>query len=271
MNDKMTVLVVSCDKYQDIVEQYLRYLRLNWSDCSFPIAVATEECTISDKNVRTIKCGKDVQWTKEVLMALDQIKSEYVLLTVDDLFISKKVDNNALEEALLFMCEHNIDYYRIPKFQVKNSKKSLYSGTTHVARIQKDKVYSITIGSSIWRKTKLKKILGDGTKTAWELEDRFIELALKSKRGYYNKYVTDTRPLLHCAHMVTGGRWIRKGVNDMRKQGYEIDTSKREFLSLGQEMRMKVYGTATKFVPKSFRRPLKSFLKRFGMQFATKN
>lgn len=270
MDKRLTVLVVSCDKYKDIVEQYLYYLRLNWSDCQFPIAVAMEESDIDFENVRVIKCGKGVQWTKEVLIALDQIDSERVLLTVDDLFISQKVDNIAILYALDFMIKNDIGYYRIPKFQHRYSKKDLYPGEENIARIRKDKVYSVTIGSAMWKTSELKKFLGDGTKTAWELEEFFTKSAVNASSGYFDSYVTDTRPLLHCAHMVTAGKWIPSGLKDMKKQGYQIDTSTRETLSKKETVRMSAYAVATAIVPKKLRRPIKMFFSKFGFKFATK-
>lgn len=270
MDNRMTILVVSCDKYKDISDMYFHYLRVNWPDCDYPLVLATEESDCADSNVQVIKCGKGVLWTKEVLTALESIKSKYVLMTVDDLFISKKVDNASVKSALDFMVDNNLKYYRIPKGKRFARKVDRYPGQKYVARIRKDKVYSVTIGSSIWRKDELKLILGDGEKTAWELEDSFSEAALNGEKGYYDGYATDIRPLLQCAHMVTAGKWIPRGLRIMKANGSPIDTSKRERLSHKEAFRMDLYGVATKVTPKKFRKPLKSFLSKFGMKFATK-
>lgn len=270
IDDRMTILVVSCDKYKDISDMYFHYLRVNWPDCNFPLVIATEEADCADKDVKVIKCGKGVLWTKEVLMALNEIDSELVLMTVDDLFISHKVDNEAIKTALDFMYKHNLKYYRIPKGKRKAKKEDLYPGEKNISRIRKDIVYSVTIGSSIWRKDELIRVLGDGTKTAWELEDQFSEAAANGNRGYYDGYVTDIRPLLQCAHMVTAGKWIPKGVKDMEKYGFHIDTSKRGMLTLWESQKMSLYGVATKITPKRLRKPLKIVLSKIGMKFATK-
>lgn len=270
MDNRMTILVVSCDKYKDISDMYFHYLRVNWPDCEFPLALATEESDCADSDVQVIHCGKGVLWTKEVLMALDQINSDIVLMTVDDLFISKKVDNDAVIAALDFMEDNQLNYYRIPKGPRTAKLEDLYPGQKYIAKIRRDKVYSVTIGSSMWRKEELKKILGDGTKTAWELEDQFSEAATSGKTGYYEGYATDVRPLLQCAHMVTAGKWIPKGIKDMEANGFHIDTSKRGTLSPREARRMSLYGFATKITPKGLRKPLKSFLSKFGMKFATK-
>ncbi|MBR0456971.1 MAG: hypothetical protein IJJ01_09910 [Firmicutes bacterium] len=270
MDDRMTILVVSCDKYKDISDMYFHYLRINWPDCNFPIVLATEEADCADKDVKVIKCGEGVSWTKEVLMALDEIESEIVLMTVDDLFISHKVDNKAIKTALDFMYKHNLKYYRIPKGKRKAKKEDLYPGEKYISKIRRDIVYSITIGSSMWRKDELIHVLGDGTKSAWELEDHFSEAATKGDKGYYDGYVTDVRPLLQCAHMVTAGKWIPKGVKDMKKNGFYIDTSKRGMLTPREARKMTIYGIATKIMPKQLRKPLKTILTKVGMKFATK-
>lgn len=270
MDKRLTILVVSCDKYKDISDMYFQFLRINWPNCVFPLALATEECNCSDPSVQVIKCGKGVLWTKEVLLALEKIESQYILLTVDDLFISKKVRNQKIVDALNFVVDNKIKYYRIPKGIRSVRKKDLYPGQKYISKIRKDKVYSVTIGSAIWNKTELIKILGDGTKTAWELEDYFSQIAVSGVKGYYYKYVTDCRPLLQCAHMITAGKWIPQGIKTMKSKGFRINTSIRGQLSYREAGKMKIMGVATKLIPKNLRKPIKSVLSKFGFRFATK-
>ena len=70
--------------------------------------------------------------------------------------------------------------------------------------------------------------------------------------------------------MVTAGKWIPSGLKDMKKQGYQIDTSTRETLSKKETVRMSAYAVATAIVPKKLRRPIKMFFSKFGFKFATK-
>ena len=265
----MTLLIISCDNHKDVVEQYMHYLRINWPDCAFSVVVATEDCDISDSDSTIIKCGKGVLWTKEVLIALNHIDTKYVLMTVDDFYISRKINSEIIFDALSFMENNKIKYYRIPRADRSIKKKDLYPGQTYVSKVRKNVPYSVSIGSAIWEKEELISILGDGTQSAWQIEDHFTKIAIDSGPGYYDGYASDARSFMQCAHMVTNGKWIPSGLRLMKKRGYIVDLGKRPILSKREVFSMNIRIFATKITPKRLRVCIKKFFKGFGVKFAS--
>ena len=77
----ITILVNSCDFYEDAWDPFFKLLKIQWPNCPYKIALNTEkkvyQCDFM--NVRTIKTGKEVSWTARLRSALNQIDSEYVL------------------------------------------------------------------------------------------------------------------------------------------------------------------------------------------------
>lgn len=273
-DERLTIIVGSCDKYKDIAEHYLRFLRKNWPQCPYRVLVAMEEEKVDANLAETVLNGKGATWTKEIINSIARTSSQYILLTVDDLFISEPVDGTAMEDVVDFIEKNKILYYRIPKFiELKSGKKHPpYPGSHYAVRIPKNSAYNVTIGSSIWERSELLRILGDGTKSAWDLEDSFLEQAANShESGYLEGYASDSRLLLNSIHAITAGRWIRRSVKQLRKLGYNLDFDKRGYVSQKNTLRSAVYRIAGRICPIRMRKTVKKFLKKVGFKFVTNN
>ena len=269
MSDRMSIVVISCDAFEDIVSGYLRFLRENWADCPYPIFVSMEDKTFVDDTVKVLPCGMGNSWTKRAIIALESAKTEYILLTVDDLYMSERVDTNDFEAALDFMDREKVDYYRIPTFKVPGQKSIDHPRNSNVELIPKNRTYGITFGSSIWRKGELLRVLGDGTKTAWDLENDFSKSAAEAELGYYDSYVADKRHLLHSVHMAKGGKWLPDAVREIREKGYELDLGNRELVSRSTDLKYKIYARGSQVCPRFMRRGVKKILTAMGFKFAT--
>ena len=271
MNTNMSIVVVGCDKYSDIAEYYLEFLHKNWNDCMYPVFVATESYQFNDPNVRSIICGKDSTWTGRAIEAISKTETDYILLTVDDIYMSEKVDSEEISKILDFMESEKILYYRIPVFRTTKKYDVSYPGNENVELIRAQKPYAVSIGTAIWNKEEILKILGDGTKTAWDLENDFSQLSMNTNTTFIEKYVSDKRFLLHSVHMIKAGRWIPKAAKEMTKKGNSIDYSERGFVPFSQTMRSHIYGIGSKLCPPSMRKTVKKIMTKVGFTFATNN
>ncbi len=271
MDNRMSIIVISCDKYRDIVEYYLYYLKLNWKDCKYRILVAEQECDLHSDVAETVLCGKDVTWTKAAINTISQTKSPFILLSCDDFYIFDKVYSDEIEEVLDFIEKNKIKYYRLPISKPYNRKYIQYKDNRNVEMIPRNKAYGVSIGTSIWDRNEILNILGDGSKTAWDLENEFSKNAADSKEAYYVDYVSDRRPLLHSVHMATMGKWIPSAVKKFKKHGYnDIEYQKRGFVSNLGILKMRFYFYSTLIVPTKLRKPIKAILSKAGFRFATK-
>lgn len=139
MNKQLSIVVVGCDAYSDIAEYYLQFLRENWGDCPFQVFIATESHSFSDNEVVNILCGKDSTWTGRAIRAINSTDSQYILLTVDDIFMSEKVDTDEFIKILQFMKKERIKYYRIPVFRTTNKFEQTYPGNSNAEMIPTNK------------------------------------------------------------------------------------------------------------------------------------
>lgn len=269
IDDRMTIIVGSCDAYKDIVEYYLYFLKSNWKECRYRILIAMEEADVDSDIAETIKSGANSTWTERIINTIKYTNSPYILLSVDDLFISKPVMQDDINEVVDFIEKAKIKYYRIPTFKTSKRKKTTYSGNDNAELIDNDSPYNISIGSAIWNRNELLGILGDGTMSAWDLENYFLEQASKSCPGYKDKYVSDKRFLLNSVHMIKAGKWIPNAANLIKKLGYEVDFQKRGYVPLKNVAKSYILGIGSRICPKSMRRLVKNVLRKFGMKFAT--
>ncbi|MBB6698252.1 hypothetical protein [Clostridium algidicarnis] len=268
---RMSIVVVSCDIYKDVVELYLKYLHLNWIDCPFEIFVATETYKPVDETAKPIICGADSTWTQRAIKAIEASQSPYVLLSVDDLFISEKVETEEFTNILNYIKKYDIKYYRIPIFINKNQIFAEHPNNKNVQMIFDNQPYSVSIGTAIWEKNEILKILGDGTKSAWDLENNFSVVDYTKSPKIMEGYVSDKRLLLHSVHMIKKGQWIPKGIKLMRKKGYLIEYRKRGLIPIKERIRPVVYDIGSRICPTRFRAGVKKVFSKVGFKFATKN
>ncbi len=270
MKNDFSLVIVSCDAYIDIVEQYLALLKNNWPEFSYPIVVATETLTLDDSNVSSITSGKNTTWTKRLIDAINYCGSKYILLTIEDLFISEKVDNSSILEVLSFIEKERIIYYRIPVFKV-SKKSENYPGNENVELIKSNERYNVSIGTAFWDTQALLEIMGDGSMSAWDLENYFLKRAERADAGFLEKYVSDRRFLLHSVHMIKSGKWIPASVKAMRKKGYYIDIRPRGYIGLSDRIKLsKFYSFCSRKFPTGLRNLVKRILSVFGFKFASK-
>lgn len=269
-NPTLSIVVVSCDAYSDIVKQYLHYLHLNWPDCEYPVYVAMEKADLESSFASTVVCGSNTTWTQRAIQAIKTAGTDYVLLSVDDLFISEKVNSSDFKSVVQFIGKEKIKYYRIPVLRL-DDKKETYPGNPNVELIERNKRYNVSIGTAIWDKNEILSILGDGAMSAWDLENYFLLEAEKAKPGYLDGYVSDKRYLLHSVHMIKSGKWIPAGVNEMKRKGYSLSTAERGFISFGDRLKLNwFYSWCSKNLPTGLRNKVKAVMKKFGFKFASR-
>ncbi len=271
ISSKMTIILATCDAYKDVADQYVFYLRKNWPECPFSILAATESCDYKDSDVVSIKGGNKSTWTGRVIKAINACFTPYVLLTVDDLFMSRPVQTEDIVDILDYMENADIRYYRIPVIDPVRQKFGEIPDRKYTKQIYDNQVYSVSIGHAIWNRNELLKLLGDGTKSAWDLENDFSVVDQNKESSVMEGYVTDTRHLFYSVHMIKKGKYIPLGVKEMSRCGYKIDTSKRGLISIKERIRPKIYGLGSKFCPPKYRSKVKDLLSKLGLSFATRN
>lgn len=97
MASNLSVLISSCDKFSDLWNENINAYRKHWKNNK------CETFLVTDKNTSWIKKGITLvvaegqnDFPLRIKYALNQIKTQYVLVTLDDYFLIDDVSNNKL-------------------------------------------------------------------------------------------------------------------------------------------------------------------------------
>ena len=105
-NEQITILVNSCDKYEDAWEPFFKLFNINWPDCPYKVILNTEEkvypCNFM--NVETINYNKKSTWSQRLKHVLENINSEYIIFFLEDFFLQSPVNVDGLKKAVTLMC-----------------------------------------------------------------------------------------------------------------------------------------------------------------------
>lgn len=270
-NKDMAIVIITCDAYMDVMKEYMRYFHMNWEDCPFELIVVTEDVAIDDERITCITAGKGTTWTQRAIIGIEKVDCPYIFMTMDDGFISKRVDTDKVLGILEFIKENGIKYYRNPKRVYKCKKNPVFEERPNVYKIRKDEVYGIDFGHNIWEKGKIRELLGDGSRSAWQIEEYLNDIALNSETGYYDDIVSDKENFLSIVETVSGGKWMPKEIKKLEELGVPVKLGEREILPKSDGHRRFLHGIAYKIVPQKQRKNVKKFFSFFGYKFVTKN
>lgn len=226
----VTVVVDSCDNYEDTWIPCSKSLERNWPDCPYPAVLVTETKKNPDNTVfkGTINID-DRDWCLRLNKALLEIETPYVFMFLEDQWPIERVDQESLDELLNYM-EENKDIgiiYIEPSGEggVKECKKLNESFN----EIPFGAPYRLSCAVGFFRRDYLIKITEKGG-SAWDFERK---RSFDSETG--TKRVLETRKRLwkrlDAPGAITRGKWVRnmRGYADII--GVRIDYNRRPELS----------------------------------------
>ncbi len=241
--NKITILVNSCDSYQDLWGPFFTLLKKYWNPIDVPIIFNTESLDFEFDGLNIICVHPEKQnypYGKRMINALSYVKTEYVVLLLDDFFLREKVDEDKIKEIINWMdSDRDIVYFNCDITPVYSDwEKDKYIG---YRRIPWGNEYTLNMQAAIWRTKKLKQYwLPDVSPWDWE--------------EYSNLYgAVNRKDKFYCAHTLNGGfcnygfrndvgwavvhgKWVIDDVQPLfEKENIKIDFSERGVYATSSE------------------------------------
>lgn len=225
----LSILICSCDKFSDVWPVAEKAFSLNWASCPFGVFLMTNLLDFDSKVFRTLKVGPDISWTSNLKSALLKIESDYVVLWLEDCFISRPVDSSALLGDVAWMKNNSVPYLRLRR-------------TNHWGRfsinsyrmIDESEPYRTSIFASAWdRKYLLSLIQAEQTPWQFETENQIIT----SKSSFFE--VNSSR--FFYIHAVEKGLWKSAGLKFAQKIKPEFSAIGRGIEQNNMRFRLKNY------------------------------
>lgn len=238
MNNTLSILVLSCDNYSDLWDDFFNLRDKFWPNCIYKWYVVTESKDYQHPNVEVIKCGKDLNWAGRFRKAVKKVDSPLIGVFLEDYFINAPIDNERINGLVDFAIDKKIDFLdlgNVFRHKIDTRGKQYYAD--HLVIIDKHQRYGIDTAAAIWKKEYLLEKLGEGDYSAWKFEaDRVKEAA--SEEGYKGLILADDRISFNVSAIpvVVQGMFYPPVKEDFRKRGYEIQ-SKRKVMSPWQRFK----------------------------------
>ena len=238
MNSTLSILVLSCDNYSDLWDDFFNLRDKFWPDCAYKWYVVTESKDYQRTNVEAIKCGKELNWAGRFRKAVQFVETPLVGVFLEDYFINSPIDNERINGLVDFMIDRKVDFLDLGNvFRHKIDAKGKKYYADHLVIIDKHQRYGLDTAAAIWKKEYLLEKLGEGDYSAWKFEaDRVAEAA--SEEGYNGLILADDRISFNVSviPVVVQGVFYPPVKEDFRKRGYEIQ-SKRKVMSSWQRFK----------------------------------
>lgn len=230
MNKDVSILVLSCDKYEDLWNPFFKLLKKYWkivSPSNLYISTESKQCD----SVNTI-CVNEEMWTTRIRKSLEQIKTKYVIIMCDDFFLRKPVRQDVINKCVKYMnadsdiasFNFEMDYTNdlIECDYLEFGQKKEYSGYKHSCQ------------ASLWnREILIKELEQNQTPWAWELSPASDDYKYYVYNGDENNLVFEYG--YHDSQWmgVKSGKWIGEDVIPLfAKEDIVVDYTKRGFYDL---------------------------------------
>lgn len=235
--EKVTILINSCDLYEDAWEPGLKLFKIQWPDCPYDFVLNTETKKYNGeiKNVRTVCCIKKCTWTERFRYVLEQIDSPYVLFTLDDYFLLNKVNSNVFEQAVSVMDKNpNVGMICLAQTDRENVKTNQYEDDNFYSRVI-DKKCKIWCRTCLYRREYLIKLLKDH-ETIWEFEQyasyrakRLNYIILQQNNNESECFTFKIK--IEDGYGITLRKWLPQNVELFEKYGIEVNFDRLGFFN----------------------------------------
>jgi len=231
-----TIVVSSCDNYEDTWYPFFKILEEQWPDRPYPIVLNTESKSFDyeDMDIMTFnfyKSGQKIQWGKRLIKTLENIDSEYIVFLLDDFFLLDRVDQKRIDECLDWMNkDKNIAVFSFWRTHQPNIKDNKYP---HFEKRPQEAEYRLNCQAAVWRREKLISYIRPH-ENPWQWELLGSKRSSRYKEDFYS--AIEGEPYIFVYDWFSGGgvhrgKWTKNIEALFEKHGIEIDYSRRGFES----------------------------------------
>lgn len=265
MDKRLSIYVSSPDSYSDVLEVYLRCFKKYWNDCPYEFILTT-----NSRNYEGVTCICNNKpgdtWIERTIAAYSHITSKYILMMCDDILINGNVDNEKIESILDYMDENDINFCRLNP--VKQGETIL--GVPFLNKVNKQMPYAVNLQIGIFRMEYFKEVLGDGTLSAWDIENKLNTDASKAEDCLSSDVISANSVVIPFIHGVDKGKWYRKAISFIKKEYPEYNFV-RPALPMNIELKNYAIELIQYNLSPGCRRIIKEMAQKMGFGFASNN
>ena len=227
MTARVPILVVSCDRYRDVWRPFFTLFFRRWPDCPFPVHLGTNHEHYDDPRVTTLNIGDDLSWASGVLSMLDALGSEYVMVFLEDFFLTEAVDTRRVVQLVELAQSRRSGCMRFaagPPLALPPTRP--LQGHEGVGVIDPGEPWRVSAQIAVWRTDVLRRLLVPGL-NAWQFEQLGTPLSERFPEEFLGLY----EPAIHYLQGIEKGKWKSEGLAIFESIGEPVDLSARGFFT----------------------------------------
>ena len=259
---RFTMMILSCDGYSDLWSGYFKQLGRFWPDAPAReiVLVTDRETEAAFPGVRIAAAGEDRSWTGRLRFALETVPDDYVLLTLDDYYLTDAVRTEKLAEYLRFLDAQGADYFRLyPRPKRAAGEKLPELG--RVCRVDPACAYSVNLYTGFWRTDFLRACLEKDC-DIWAFESTLYLTAAELGARCY----ASSEPVYPFLDVVRKGKLLHKSAAYFKKNP-GVYTGTRAVNTWRFEAGLWVKTMVGRHSPRFLRRGIKRVMRKLGYHF----
>lgn len=231
IENEITLLVCTCDAYEDLWYPFFKMLNKYWAGCKLNIILNTETKTYEYEklNIKSFPQNKSETYGERMIRNLKHIGTKYTLLLLDDFFLRRNVDTEKLEKYLQIMEEdEKIDVIYFTKQILNQSFPSEHEG---LEELKKHAMYRLNMQAGLWRTDRLLNLWKPidnpwkweifANYTTFDSAEKFLQVEEDEESPFYYGYNPEGMGVFR-------GKWVYDDVAPLFKDNdIEIDYSIR--------------------------------------------
>lgn len=227
--ESCSVLVCSCDSYADLWRPFFTLFFRHWPNCPYQVFLGSETKVLAHERVVTLLSGGEHNWSNCLLKYLEQIKTPYVLIFLEDFFLREDVDTEKVAEVFSCFVKLKGKLMRIGRNKPWPSRgiNEAFRHNPDIAAIKPGFPCRITLQVSFWEKQALIDLCRPD-ESIWQFETNGSTRSWKWENGFYCT-MEPIMPYRH--HVVEKGRWFRRDAKYFSAFNIGCDFSKRPLMT----------------------------------------
>lgn len=217
------ILVPSWDGYQDLWRPFFHFFFKYWPDCPFPIFLGANQAIYDDQRIKVLTVKPKMDYSSSLIEFLNQLPYTWVIVWVEDLFLSSKVDSNAIKQLLQWADLRNAGHVRL----VGGGQSLVALAASHypqadmpgVGMIPKGARYRAGLTVGLWKKDVLINLLQPG-ESAWDFEYNGTTRSNAIADPFFCIIGHGPNiPLIEVVNSVRKGLWTKEGADLLKQDG----------------------------------------------------
>ncbi len=221
----VAAVVASYDGCSDIWPGFFALMSRFWPDLPFPLYLISNHLAFADDKVMALRVGDDLSWSETLARGLERVSSRYVLLILDDFYLTAPVDTALVLRMQAAMVAKDAAYLRLAPYPAADTP---CVDVPEIGTIRKGAPYRTSLQMAFWDRRVLLDLL-QREESAWDFEIKGTRRSDALDRPFLG--VCSDFTVVPYRHVLRRGKVLPDAARFFASLGVSFDLTKRRMES----------------------------------------